>query len=80
LVAPPDPFIVRWSAHALVRAESLGVPRRDVEDGLASHAHRRGNPREADWLIDLGRLTVAYNHPADGDESVALVVTVWRRA
>lgn len=47
---------------------------------MEGHRRRRANPRAADWLLDVGRYTIAYNHPHDGDESSALVVTVWRRA
>lgn len=74
-------MIVEWPAHAQVRAAALAFPRRDIEDVLvAGHPHRRANPRDADWLLDVGRYTVAYNHPDDGDELAARVVTVWRRA
>ena len=34
----------------------------------------------ADWLVVSGRLAVAYNHPLEGDELTALVVTLWRRS
>jgi len=79
-VSPHDPIVVRWTAHALVRADSLGIARRQLEDELLSaHVRRRRNPREADWLVDFGPYRLAYNHPAEGDETVALVVTVWRR-
>ena len=80
-MAPRDPFIIRWTAHARVRAESLGIPWTDVDDAIMTgHRRRRVNPRAADWLLDVGRYIVAYNHPDDGDEIAALVVTVWRRA
>lgn len=80
-MAPRKPVIVEWTAHARARAETLGVPRSDIEDALMEgHPRRRTNPRAADWLLDVGRYTVAYNHPHEGDESAALVVTVWRRA
>lgn len=73
-------MIVEWTAHAWARAETLAVPRSEIEDALMEgHRRRRTNPREADWLLDVGRYTVAYNHPHEADESVALVVTVWRR-
>lgn len=80
-MAPPNPVIVEWTAHARARAEALGVARSHVEDALLEgHRRRRANPRAADWLLDVGRYTVAYNHPHEADESAALVVTVWRRA
>lgn len=74
-------MILEWTAHARARAETLGVPLSEIEDALMEgHRGRRTNPREADWLLDVGSYTVAYNHPHEGDESAALVVTVWRRA
>lgn len=80
-VAPRNPVEIEWTAHAWARAQSLGVPRSDVENALIErHRRRRANPRAADWLLDVGRYTIAYNHPHDGDGSSALVVTVWRRA
>jgi hypothetical protein len=57
----------------------LGIARFDVEDAiLGGHDSRVRNARAADWLVQSGRLVVAYNHP-DGDDLTALVVTLWRR-
>ena len=59
-VPPRDPVIIRWTAHALVRAESLGIARSLVEDAVtAEHARRRKNPGAADWVLDVGRYTIA---------------------
>ena len=80
-MAARNPVIVEWTAHAHVRADRLGVARSDIEHAIVEgHRRRRSNPRAADWLLNVGRLTVAYNHPDDGDELAARVVTVWRRA
>jgi hypothetical protein len=38
------------------------------------------NVGEADWLLGVGRLVVAYDWPADGEAAYAMIVTVWRRA
>jgi hypothetical protein len=78
---PTDPRIVRWSDHALVKAEVLGLARADVEQIiLVGHARRVRNAGAADWRTEDGRLVVAYNHPDRGDELTAFVVSVWRRA
>lgn len=80
-MAARNPVIVEWTAHAYVRADGLGVAPSDIEHAIMEgHRRRRANPRAADWLLDVGRLTVAYKHPRNGDDSTALVVTVWRRA
>jgi len=53
----------------------------DVEEALLTgHRRRRRNTGAADWLIGAGRLLVAYNHPDEGDELIARIVTLWRRA
>jgi hypothetical protein len=75
-----QPRIVRWSDHALVKADVLGFARADVEAAvLELHHDRRANTGAADWLVHAGRLVVAYNHPDGDDEFAAFVVTLWRR-
>jgi hypothetical protein len=75
-----EPRIVRWSDHALVKADLLGFARADVEHAvLDGHRRRIRNPGAADWLAHAGGLVVAYNHPDAGDEVAALIVTLWRR-
>jgi hypothetical protein len=70
---------VVWTDHALVKAQLFGIARLDVEDAILSgHDRRVRNARAADWLVQSGRLVVAYNHP-EGDDMTALVVTLWRR-
>lgn len=73
------PRIIRWTDHAVAKAELLGIARADVEDAvLRGHGGRRANTGGADWLVRSGRIVVAYNHPAGPDRLAALVVTVWR--
>jgi hypothetical protein len=77
---PAEPRIVRWSDHALVKADLLGYAHIDVETAvLEAHASRRANTGAADWLVEAGRLVVAYNHPDGDDEFAAFIVTLWRR-
>jgi hypothetical protein len=33
----------------------------------------------ADWLVVVGRLAVAFNHPDGDDATAARVVTIWRQ-
>jgi hypothetical protein len=61
---PADPRIVRWTDHALVKADLLGYTRTDVEAAvLDEHSARMANTGAADWLVESGRLAVVYNHP-----------------
>ena len=76
-----DPRMVRFTDHALAKAELLGITRTDVEQAvLERHRRRRHNTRAADWVIVAGRLAIAYNHPDGDDDLVAFVVTLWRTA
>jgi hypothetical protein len=73
------PRLVVWSDHALVKAELLNVSRVDIEQAvLTMHDRRSRNTGAADWLVIASRIAVAYNHPTDGDDLTALVVTIWR--
>lgn len=77
---PPAPRRVRWTDHALEKATQLGIPRTDVEHRVIKHHHRRRrNARSADWLLTLGRLVIAYDHPDHADTTTARVITLWRR-
>lgn len=72
------PHTVRWTLHSLERAESAGCVRSDVEDALlAGHDRRLANTGAADWLLLSGPFAIAYNHPDEGDESTARIVTVY---
>ncbi len=79
-LVPIDPISVRWTLHALDKAQQLGFTRRDVESAvLEGHRERRRNKGQARWLVAAGRLVVAYEHPDDEDPLIAPIVTVWRR-
>lgn len=71
---------MRWTHHALDKAQQLGFTRHDVEEALLrGHRKRRRNKGKAAWQVVAGRLVIAYEH-SDGDDSlVARVVTIWRR-
>lgn len=77
---PTEPISVRWTLHALDKAQQLGFARHDVEEALLSgHREHRRNRGEAAWLVTAGRLAIAYEHPDGDDPLVACVVTVWRQ-
>jgi hypothetical protein len=79
-VATDPPTLVVWTDHAVVKADLLGATRTDVEDAvLQRHGERTRNTGAADWLLVVGRLAIAYNHPDGGDQTTARVVTLWRR-
>jgi hypothetical protein len=75
-----DPISIRWTLHALGKAQQLGFARRDVESALLEHhRERQRNPGRARWRVIIGRMAIAYEHPDGDDPLVARVVTVWRR-
>lgn len=75
-----DPISVRWTRHALDKAQQLGFPRHDVEAALLDrHRERRRNRGNAGWRVTAGRLVVVYEHPDGDDLQVARIVTIWRQ-
>jgi len=77
---PGNPYLVRWTAHALAKVEILGIDRVEIERAILEYDHvRRQNPGAAAWRINAGRLVIVYQHPDQGDRSAARVVTVWRK-
>lgn len=77
---PGSPYIVRWTAHALVKVEVLGIDATQVERSVLEYdAVRRPNPGSAGWRVDAGRLVIVYEHPDGEDPSAARIVTLWRR-
>jgi hypothetical protein len=71
---------VRWTLHALDKAQKLGFARHDVESVLLErHRDRRRNAGNAAWQIAAERLVIAYEHPDGDDPLAARIVTVWRR-
>ncbi|HEY5261681.1 MAG TPA: hypothetical protein VIJ33_06175 [Solirubrobacteraceae bacterium] len=76
---PTDPISVRWTLHALDKAQRLGFTRHDVEEALfAGHRERRRNKGKAAWRLAAGSLVIAYEHPDGDDPLAARVVTIWR--
>lgn len=76
----PSPISVRWTDHALAKAEILGIGRDDIEQALLrGHESRRRNVGSASWRVTTGGLVVLYDHPDHDDPTAARVVTIWRR-
>lgn len=72
------PTLVQFTDHAEERIARRRLSRRQIaEVVLAEHSGRRHNPREADWIVSGRGVEIAYNWPDRGDETIALVVTVW---
>jgi hypothetical protein len=78
----------KWTIHArrrLRRLRNRGVDQAEIEAALRSeHAYRVRNAGKADWQVtitsgDGRRFGVAYDHPVDGDDALAKVVTVFRK-
>lgn len=74
-----------WTSHALLRLHQRQLTRSDVEGALGhGHGVRQVNDGgQADWLVvgmtALGaRFEVVYDHPVDGDEATARIVSAWR--
>jgi hypothetical protein len=68
---PTDPISVRWTHHALDKAQQLGFARLNVESALLDgHRGRWRNKGKAAWQVVAGRLVIAYEHP-DGDDPFA---------
>jgi hypothetical protein len=77
---PIDPISIRWTLHALEKAQQLGFTRSDVESALLEgHRERQRNAGRARWRVIAGKLVIAYEHPDGDDPLVARVVTMWRR-
>jgi hypothetical protein len=73
------PSLIEWTEHARVKAERERFVLTDIEDAvLGHHEHRARNPRQADWVLRVGRLVVVYDWPANGDAVRARVISVWR--
>jgi hypothetical protein len=75
---PTDPSSVRWTLHALDKAQQLGFARQTSSRRFWSGTARR-NVGRVQWRVAAGRLVIAYEHPDDDDPLVARIVTVWRR-
>jgi hypothetical protein len=77
---------INWSEHASDRLEEWGLDPYDVERGVRRHNRRRQpNPGDGDWRLKVSvgergyEIVVIYDHPVDGDDWWARIVTVWPR-
>ena len=73
------PAIVVFTRHAERRALERRLDLQDVAELLlAHHDQRRRNSGEADWLLRVRGVAIAYNWPDGGDDVTALVISAWR--
>jgi hypothetical protein len=74
------PTRIRFTRHARIRVERRRLSLNQVETiVLEAHGRRTRNQGRADWRLVVGEIVVLYDWPAAGDESLALVRSVWRR-
>jgi hypothetical protein len=77
---PAHPARVRWTDHAVVKAQVLGFAQSDVKRALLdNHERRRRNPGPADWRLTVGRLVIVDHYPDRGAALIACIVTLWRQ-
>lgn len=77
---PFTPSIISWTDHALIKAETLGIARADVEAAvLDRYATRARNGGAGDWKLVRNNVVVIFNHPDRDDDVAARIVTLWRR-
>ena len=70
---------IAFTRHAELRAGERRIHLQTAADlVLDEHGRRRRNLGTADWIVRGHGVGVAYDWPAGGDATVALVVTVWR--
>jgi hypothetical protein len=73
------PSRIAFTRHAELRADERGVSLQAAADVvIEEHPERRRNPGTADWIVRGKGIGVAYDWPAAGDTTLALVVTLWR--
>lgn len=73
------PSRVALTFHARDRAAQRGIGEQAIADlVLDEHQRRQRNPGPADWQLTGRGIGVAYDWPADGDATLAVVVTVWQ--
>jgi uncharacterized protein YuzE len=76
----PPPTSVRWTLHALHKAERLGYTREQVERAvLERHAECRRNPGSGGWRVTDGKLMIVNDYPDRADLARAWIITLWRR-
>jgi len=73
-----------WTDHALQRLQERGLTRFEVEEAIREgHDGRRPNEDGAEWMSAARTqsgisIEAVYDHPHQGDGSIARVVSVWR--
>ena len=68
-----------FTDHAEKRALERAIALTDAADlVLANHARRAHNPGDADWLLRVRGVSIAYNWPDGDDAATAVVVSLWR--
>lgn len=69
------PSRIRLRTHA----ERRGIGLDTIEElVLERFASRRANAGHAAWRVERRGVVVLFDHPVDGDETVALVRSAWR--
>lgn len=77
---PASPSAVRWTDHALAKAQVLGIARADIEFAvLEKHNRRQRNAGAGGWKLRAGNIVIVYDHPDQGDPTVARLITLWRQ-
>lgn len=72
------PSRIALTYHAQDRAAQRGISYHSIADLVLNHYQRRlRNPGPADWQLVGGGVAVAYDWPAERDQTLAVVVTVW---
>lgn len=72
------PVRVAFTYHARDRATQRGISEQAIVDlVLDEHPKRRRNPGPAGWQVVGRGIGVAYDWPAGGDTTLAVIVTVW---
>lgn len=73
------PSRVSFTRHALWRTEERQLTTTTIADlVLDEHSRRQRNPGPADWVLSGKGVVVAYDWPSAGDQTLAMVVTVWQ--
>lgn len=71
---------MRWTLHALAKAERLGYMLERVERTvLERHAERRRHPGSGGWRVTDGKLIIVYAYRDHADRARARIITLWRR-
>ena len=71
---------MRWTLHALEKAQRLGYTREWIERTVVErHGQRVANAGSASWRVTRGSLVILYEHPDGADATSARIVTLWRR-